>query len=388
MNSDQAPQGRKIYRRTFLGIAILVGLCFAGIKLIEHNKPQAQRQPIVPHSIQVKTQIIVLKEHPLKVEAMGELKAFRSIELKPEVTGLIIEEHPKLELGVTIEKGEVLYQIDTRDAQTLVQKAKAELVNAKLKLKEEQGRQALALQEWNSLGLEHKNSLEKELSLREPHLIKAQADAQFAEANLASAELNLERCQVKAPFKSIVTAVFAHQGSKVSPQDRLIQLMDNSRLDFHLHLRQDQLRWIPDQQKLEVHLELSNNKTLIGVLKHIMPELSQPGRMATAIVEVSATDSSLSKELLASRFLKAHFYSVAQAQAVITPRHAIHGPNSVWIYQADGTLAFQTVTWEPYGPDQALVLAGLSHGQKLIVSDLSAPVEGMKCEERTESSHE
>ena len=382
MNSHTPKERQGSMTITLLGTIVVVGLTIAGVKTINRHKPEAQRQEIAPTVLSVQTLPLSLGPHRLRIEGTGEVKAFRTVELKPEVTGLIIEVNPALELGAIVEAGEVLYKIDPRDATYVAQKSKAELENAKLKLKEELGRQTLAQQEWQSLQLAHGSSLEKELSLREPHLAKAKADVEAAEANYAMALLNIERCTLRAPFKGSIMAISSHKGSRVSSQDRLCQILDSSRLDFHCQLRQDQLRWISKTTPTLVQLELGPQQFLTGTLKHILPELSPSGRMATVIVELSTSEQPRPTELLVSRFLKAHFESDPIPNSVIVPRHAIHAENIVWLLTGEGTLAFQAVQWLPYGPDQALVLEGLKTQQQLIVSEISTPIEGMKCEIR------
>jgi RND family efflux transporter MFP subunit len=389
MNNDTPQERQGSLTITLFLILIVIALTVAGVTLINNNKPEAKRHELAAYKVKVETIKLHLGQHRLRIDGTGEIKAFRSLEIKPEVSGLIIEEHPALEVGAIINEGDVLYKIDPRDTSYTAQKIKAELETAKLRLKEEMGRQSLAQQEWQNLQLEHANVLEKELSLREPHLAKAKADVEAAEASYAMAQLNIERCTIKAPFKCSIMNIYAHKGSKVSPQDRCCQLLDISRLDFHLQLRQEQLRWIHLDSPPKVILELDQLQTLEGTIKHILPELSQPGRMATVIVELPSPEALLQKEILVSRFLKAHFESEPIPNSVIIPRHAIHADQTVWILSPTDTLVFQNIQWLPYGSDQALVLNGISDQQWLIVSDLSTPVEGMNCERRTsDSAHE
>jgi hypothetical protein len=62
---------------------------------------------------------------------------------------------------------------------------------------------------------------------------------------------------------------------------------------------------------------------------------------------------------------------------VTVPRTALREGREVWVMTEKDTLAIRPVALAWTGEDRVLVSAGLADGERLVVSELQAPVEGM-----------
>ena len=74
------------------------------------------------------------------IRGYGEVKVLDTIPIAPEVSGKILKIHPRLETGEVIHKGEILFQIDTRDYKASLEKARAtvqQLENSILRIKKQ-----------------------------------------------------------------------------------------------------------------------------------------------------------------------------------------------------------------------------------------------------------
>jgi hypothetical protein len=60
------------------------------------------------------------------------------------------------------------------------------------------------------------------------------------------------------------------------------------------------------------------------------------------------------------------------------PRKAVHEGNTIWLRDGQGRLRIRQVEVEFAGEKTLLVHDGLEDGDSLVVSDLAAPVEGMR----------
>lgn len=73
---------------------------------------------------------------------------------------------------------------------------------------------------------------DRELVLREPHLQEAQQTLAAAEAALAKARLDVERCKIRMPFNAVIKIKYADIGARASPTSPLSIWQTNNRIDF------------------------------------------------------------------------------------------------------------------------------------------------------------
>ena len=106
-------------------------------------------------------------------------------------------------MGPVIPAQQILIKIDSRDYEAIVKQRQSELAQAELNLKLEQGNQLVAQQEYKLLN-DIIQKQDEELILRKPHLEETHAALEAAKAQLAKAQLDVERCIVKAPFNAVI----------------------------------------------------------------------------------------------------------------------------------------------------------------------------------------
>jgi len=171
--------------------------------------------------------------------------------------------------GQRIPRGELLIELDERDAEVQLSQARADLAQAEanLRLEQEQVRanrdnlareQELArlseaelarLVRLRDKGLVSETDLNQakqnhqkvllSLAAREQAVALAPARAQqavarvrAAEASIQSAELQLQRTSIVAPFDAVITRIHVEQGSRVSPGSALVSLYDAGNIEF------------------------------------------------------------------------------------------------------------------------------------------------------------
>ncbi len=171
--------------------------------------------------------------------------------------------------GQSMPRGELLIELDDRDAQVQLSQARADLAQAEanLRLEQEQTRanrdnyvreQELAhlseaelsrLVRLRDKGLVSETALNQakqnhqkvllSLAAREQAVTLAPAKTQqatarlrAAEASVQAAELQVERTQIIAPFDAVITRVHVEQGSRVAPGQALVSLFDAGHIEF------------------------------------------------------------------------------------------------------------------------------------------------------------
>ena len=104
--------------------------------------------------------------------------------------------------------------------------------------------------------------------------------------------------------------------------------------------------------------------------------------MARLIVEVDdpftlKPENSDKPVLLMNSFVSVEIEGRELGQVVSIARTHLRDGDSLWIMGADDTLEIRKVDIVFRGHDQVLVTAGIRAGERLVVTDLAAPVAGM-----------
>jgi multidrug efflux pump subunit AcrA (membrane-fusion protein) len=263
------------------------------------------------------------------------------------------------------------------------------VTNAGYALKLELGHQAVAKREWELLSrTDPAQDLEKELALRKPHLDKVRADLAAAEADLKKAMLDLERTRLMMPFNAMVRSKSVDLGSQVTPQEPMAELVGTDAYRIQVSLPVDRLGWI----KIPRNAGDAGSKALIiygqghecsGTVIRLLGDLATEGRMARILVEVmDPLGLNASNEdrapLLIGEYVRVDIQGRKLDGVFQIPRTALRDNSKVWIARENGTLEIRTV--RPLWRDADIVLLqnDLNPQERLIVSDLPAPMEGMR----------
>ena len=356
---------------------LLVGATIFASQWLMSRKPQAKRVEQKSKEFMAEIQSIELKTHQLDISGMGEIKAHRQLDIKPEISGRVIMVGTEIETGAEVREGQLLCQLDDRDLKIALQKEQANVAQQELLYLEELGRNALAKKEWESLGLENTNELEQQLAWRVPHLKKAKESLEAAKAVLTLAQLNLQRTEVLAPFDGVLVSWMGHVGSQVTPQNVLGQLLDHHRFDLELQLHKEQLELLPQRKNISVYISVNGNSRELGSLESILPMHHGQGRLVTALVSILNPLDLERDPIFVGSFVTATIKSIPFANSVVLPLSALNEQSGVWLCSADHKLRHQSVEHLPFGHDQVLITKGLQQGDLWVSSPLEVHVEGM-----------
>ncbi len=222
-----------------LGAAVLLAAILVGIK----------PEPEVFVPVQKPVPVDVLEVEPstlaIRVKAQGIVQPSAKSSLVTEVTGRIIEVSDNFSPGGFFRSGDVLLRIDDRDYQARLQQAKALVAQAKSGLAQERGRAEVAKREWGQRSGRNKVSEEaRQLSLRAPQLLDAEAQLESAQAGLRQAELDLERTVIVAPYDGLVSAKNADIGQFISAGAPVGEIMAVGDAEVRLAIPESKLGYL------------------------------------------------------------------------------------------------------------------------------------------------
>jgi multidrug efflux system membrane fusion protein len=189
-------------RYTVVAVFVLLAACGGGE---QHQMPP----PDVNVAVVVKKSVTEWDEYS------GHIEAIESAEIRPRVAGHLNQVHYRE--GGMVEKGQLLFTIDSREYKANADAASADASRA-------EARAALAQQE-----LKRAESLIGERAISQGELDQARMEAQQAEADVMAARANLARSSldlgftyIKSPIKGRAGEALVKPGNLVAPNESLL----------------------------------------------------------------------------------------------------------------------------------------------------------------------
>ena len=365
----------------------VVGVVF----LMKHRKPPQREEPVVLAPL-VEVEQLHMQDIQMIVRGYGTVSPKVEVEIVPEVPGKVVYVHPLLKAGGLIGDKEQIIQIDPRDYELAVQQADAVVAEAQVRLDTEKAEAEVAREEWEQL---HPNTEPSSpLVLRDPQIRRAQASLKSAKAQLATAELRLERTSLSLPFDVLVINERVDLGQYVVVGQSLGSAYGIKAVEIEVPLDDDELAWFDvfgGTAQLNGSATAAKSCTAqikadFGGSQHIWQgrvvrttgQVDRTSRMVSVVVEVADPfDASGEKPpLLPGVFAEVLIEGNILEDAVAVPRDAVRESNKVWVVD-EGRLHIRTLEIARADKDFAYAISGLEEGAQIVVSSLDMVTEGM-----------
>lgn len=369
--------------------ALAAAVLLSGCGQSEPAQGQMQAAQAVPVGV------IEMQSKPLTLtkELPGRVSASRIAEIRPQVNG-IIQSRLFVE-GAEVEKGQALYQIDpsTFEAQVATSKAaitKAEASISNAKAKSERYKELLSIKAVSQQDYDEADAAYK----------GAKADLLTAQAQLKTAQINLNYSKVLAPIsgqigKSNVTAgalVSANQATALATITQLDPIfVDLTQSSSELtRLKKAIAAGELDKDaalhsKVELKMEDGSTYQHKGVLKFSEVTVDP----STGSVTLRAEFPNPEKLLLPGMYVRAVVVEGVKSDAILAPQRGVSrntkGEPTAMVVSKDNTVEARVLKTDRTVGSNWLVTEGLNNGDKLIVEGLQkirpgAPVNPMPAE--------
>lgn len=321
------------------------------------------------------------------LQGTGETRPSRRAWIVPEVAGVVRWVAPGLVQGALVQAGAPLLRLDPTDLELERERAQAEVDRARARASQEAALAEQAAREQALLGVEEPG----DLALRKPQQAEALAAVRAAEAALAVVNQNLGRLELRAPFDATVQSVEVGLGQLVQRGNRLGELASTDALEVVVPLRDRDLAHLPfavgqglapsETVPCELAADFAGQRVSFEArLARIDGSLDPKSRLVRVVLEVQdpyglATPRPV--PLFSGSHVEASIQGRAIENALLLPRSALGPGDVVWIAEDEGRLARREVTVSWRTRDSVVVTAGLGEGERVVVSPLANPVEGM-----------
>ncbi|MCA1490034.1 efflux RND transporter periplasmic adaptor subunit [Sinorhizobium alkalisoli] len=364
--------------------ALLASVIFlAGCQKSEEQQAAAPAFP--PAQVAVFT--TAAEPLPITNELPGRITPTRIAEVRPRVSGIIVER--VFQQGSMVKEGDVLYRIDPAPFQVRVDSAQATL------------KRAVAVRDQARQTAERQSRLkEAQVAAVQQYddavaaLAQAEADVGIAEAGLAEAKLNLEYANVTAPISGRIGRALITEGALVSANgsDNLatIQQLDPIYADF----TQSATDLIRLRKALEDgQLISADHEAPVQLILDDGTRYAHEGRLLFSEAAVDATTGQVTLrgefpnpdgDLLPGMYVRVEIEQGLEKNAITVPQQAVQrnnaGQSQVYVVTPEKKVEFRNVTLGRTVGSRWQVTSGLGAGEKVMVEGFQkvgpgAPVE-------------
>ncbi len=376
---DQAVALKKqiIIPIAILAVGIVTFIGFSSMKKPPEKKDEVDNTPIVA----IKN--ITVAPMTLEVSSYGVVKPKYETILVAQVNGEIVELKDTFVRGGLVKKGQLLARIDPNDYQAALIDAQANMASARAALEKEVAQGKVAEREWKLIT----DTSPTELSLRKPQLAQELARVKSAQAAVLRAKRNLQRTQIRAPYDAMINSRAIGLGSFVGTGSEIGKLLGTAIAEVRLPIADNQLQFLVDQGKqakvsllgtyagkaIQWQANIIRNEGVIddkSRMSYLVAEIKDPYHLQKGTIENVMP-------LRFGSYVQAKILGVEIASASLIPRHLVTN-NRLAILDNESKLHYADIVIVRQQGGDVIVSNGLLDGDKLIVSALDYPIDGMK----------
>lgn len=308
---------------------------------------------------------------------IGEGEAIDQVDIVARVSGFV--EAVLVEDGASVEKGDILFQIEPDSYSATLAARKADLAKAQADL------------ELAGIEYERKSELltrgsapESERDIARANELGAEATVQSAEAAIRQAELELSYTEIRAPFSGRVGRLSVSEGELVSPSTpSLVTLVREAPIYVRFSLSEKQLANVLQELEISaaelttsgnsppVHATLPNGTTLESVGKVVF--IDNRISPTTGTIALLAEFENERKQIIDGAFLQVQIEAPEPTLRLLVPQAALQRDQRgdfVLVVNSQQMVEQRYIETGDQVGTEIIVNEGLQEGESVIVEGL------------------
>lgn len=384
-----------------IGAILAVGFYLARNKAVPKNaaatavSETAAAKPDAP--VEVTTAAAISRSLPRTVEVVGTLAADEEVIVSAQIAGEISALN--VDFGSYVQQGQVLAQIDKRDAQLKLEQAEASLKQTMARLGMKDGtkfdptntadvQQVKAQLDWTKMDLERATKLVEagdvpravyDQALTQKNLAQARYQAaldavnqQVAVVEQQQAAINLAKKNVgdtvvRSPISGAVKEKFQARGAFVPVGGKLVSLVRTNPLRLRADIPESSAAAVRIGQTITLTTEAFPDRTFSGRVARIGASLNEQTRALTVEAEVSNPGN----QLRPGMFAKSQLVTNRGGTAVMIPKKALYtvaGLNKVYVIE-NGKAVERIVKTGITDGELIEIMEGVNDGEQVATSN-------------------
>lgn len=382
--TQEAPKRRFLPRKVKIVLCVIT-VAVILISLLFKFRPQAQKRP-TPETV-VTVEVVETKRgnYPIVVNTNGTIQADIRGNLVSQIRGEIVKVSDKFKNGGSFQAGDVLIYIDERDYLAEVSQALSAVSQAKAVLEQEQALAKQAKTDWNRLGNQGNPPA---LVARKPQVAAAKAQMDSANARYQTAQLNLERTKIKAPYTGRVIRRNAVPGQYVGVGNNLAEIFATDGVEVRLPVSQDEYTQLgldqltsnqADQQfRVQINSQFGSTTyswdALVTRTDSTFDLTTRQIDVIAEVVDPFSKDGS-KPALKIGQFVNASIEGRTLEHVITVPNKALREGNYVFTSK-DNKLVRSPVTLAWQDDKNAVIQDGISEGEIVVTTSLNSTLAG------------
>lgn len=347
------------------------------------TRPQAKKgfKPPVTR-ISVEVQKVVYEDITAQIKSYGMVEPRTKSSVVAQVSGRVVYVAEQFRDGGFFNKGDLLLGIEKADYEIEVEIAKSNLADIERVLQEEIAQAAQAKKDWQRLG----NTKEApSLVLREPQLLAAKANVRSANARLRQAELNLARCDIRAPFEGRVLSKNVDLGQVVGGNTAIAEIFATDAVEVRLPVKNRELgllnlpeayegsgESVSAYPEVKIISELAGREVWLGNLIRTAGSIDNTSRQLYVVARIEDPYGEKANErfpLKIGQYVTAEIEGKKIQQAITIPNGAIYQGVFVYVLRGEGVYRQEIdIAWQ--NEKFSLIKSGLEDGDILVLTPL------------------
>ena len=363
-------------RAVLLGTVATVALLGIGSTLYHVSHASAQPVAAAPQAVSVGVRTVKAQNVRVWSEFSGRLKAVDAADIRPEVSGRIVD--VKFQDGQTVKAGDVLFVIDPRPYEAAEAKAEANLASAianagYAKIELDRGAKLVKTQAIAQTIYDQRSNAGR----------TTQAAVKAAEADLQQAKIDLDHAYVKAPISGRVSRAEVTLGNLVqegpnAPVLTSVVANENIYADFEVDEQtyMTNIRANADTQaeETQIPVELNVQGDSGHTYKGTISSFDNRIDANSGTIRARARFANADHALVPGMFVSVRLAGSSSDTALLVPLRAIGNNQSkkfVYVVDGDSKVAYREVTLgRQVDGGERIVLSGVQEGDRVIVDGL------------------
>jgi RND family efflux transporter MFP subunit len=406
--------------RVFAVILVAIIIAMVLVKL----RPKAERRIVEETGRLVEVFVAKAEKVQMYIEAYGTVEPREALKLVAEVRGQIVDISSSFKEGSFVNKGTRLIQIDPRtyklevqrrnvqikQAEAEIKRLQQEVLNLQARIKIAKSDVSLAEGEYFRLkklidrkviaqstldkaeqqylaSRQRLQALENQLALTGPQKEQLLAQRDLTKVLFQEAQLDLERSGIIALFDGWVLEKTVEVGQHVNVGQNMGRIYRAGELDIEVRIPVKDFKWLPAELNSDARIEAQvifeiqgARMTWNGRVSRVKAEMDDKTRTLPVVIEIGeASKSEENRSALRLRpgmFVTVKIKGKEVSQAFVLPRHLVYPGDIVYTVEGD-RLKIKSVNILRTFKDSVIVSQGLSEGDQIIKTALSAATDGM-----------
>ncbi|QDE32962.1 MULTISPECIES: efflux RND transporter periplasmic adaptor subunit [Shewanella] len=361
---------------TYKSIQSTLLVSLTALLLVACGQQSPQQQASAPAAPEVSVATVINERITEWDQFTGRLQAPEKVTLVPRVSGYI--ESVNFKEGALVNKGDVLFTIDSKVFAAEAERLEAELTSA-------MSANQLARNDFERANkLFNQQAVSEELiDTRRSNMHQTAAAVASVKAALTSAKLNLEYTQVTAPITGRVSFANETAGNYVTAgQTQLTKLVSTENMHAYFDIdEQTYLKYATLSGETKRQDPRSGNNTVLMALANetefthqgVIDFVDNTVNQQTGTIRVRATFSNPDNLLIPGLFARVSIAGSASYQGILIDDKAIFtdlNNKYVLIVNAQNTLEYRGVTLGEKIQGLRIITAGLQPNETIVVNSL------------------